>query len=79
MDKRHFDPDRLKRLRQSRGETQEQVAIALNVNRQTIYRAEAGNGIPYELLCDLAAHYGVPVVSFLHPVPIPVKAETQAA
>jgi DNA-binding XRE family transcriptional regulator len=74
MNSKHYDPGKLKSLREQKGETQETVARALDVHRQTIYRAEKGLDVPYELLCDLAHHYQVPVISLLHPVPIEATA-----
>lgn len=76
MDTRHYDPNKLKQLRLEKSKregteiTQQAVAKVLNVHRQTIYRAEYGLDVPYELLCDLANYYQVPVVSLLHPVPL---------
>ena len=70
MNSRHYDPDKLKCLREQRGETQENVAKALHVHRQTIYRAENGLDVPYELLCDLAKHYEIEVIRLLHPTPL---------
>lgn len=70
MNSKHYDPEKLKSLREQRGETQETVAKALRVHRQTIYRAEKGLDVPYELLCDLAKYYGIEVVKLLHPTPL---------
>ena len=69
MNARHFNHEKLKALRLKKGETQEQVAKALGVHRQTVYRAESGQDIPYELLCDLATHYEVEVVTLLYREP----------
>lgn len=70
MDARHYNPDALKALRRVRGESQEELATKLNVNRQTIYRVETGQSASYELLCEIANHYGVNVVSVLYPKPL---------
>lgn len=70
MDARHYNPDALKALRRVRGESQEQLATKLNVKRQTIYRVEAGESASYEILCKIASHYGVNVVSVLYPQPL---------
>lgn len=74
MDSKHYNPNALKELRRVRGETQDQVARALNVTRQTIYRAEAGQNIPYETLCDIATYYGIEVVRLLYPKPLSAEA-----
>lgn len=82
MNATHYNPDMLKQLRteKSRADnteiTQQIVADALNVQRQTIYRAENGIDVSYELLCDLASYYGVEVISLLYPTP---KTEQAAA
>jgi DNA-binding XRE family transcriptional regulator len=67
MNSRRYDLEKLKSLRGQRGEPQETVAKALHVHDQTIYCAENGLDVPYELLCDLAKHYGIKVISLLHP------------
>lgn len=74
MDSRHYNPKALKELRLVRGETQEQVAKALNVTRQTIYRLEAGQDVGYGTLCNIAGHYGIDVVRLLYPKPLRAEA-----
>jgi DNA-binding XRE family transcriptional regulator len=75
MNTNHYDPEKLKRLRAEKSLrdgveiTQQMVADALNVQRQTIYRAENGLDISYERLCQLAGYYGVSVITLLHPMP----------
>lgn len=71
MNARHFDPKKLKELRRNHRLTQEAVAERIGVHRQTVYRAEKGLDIPYELLCDLSGVYDVEVVSLLYPKPLP--------
>lgn len=75
MNANHYDPEKLKQLRSQKSKgvtseiTQQMVADALGVQRQTIYRAENGIDVSYELLCELAAYYDVEVVSLLYPTP----------
>lgn len=71
MNSRHYDIEKLKRLREERGLSQDAVAKHLKINRQTIYRAEKGIKVPYELLCDLSELYDVEVISLLYPKPLP--------
>jgi len=70
MNSQHYNADKLKQLREGKGLTQNQAAEALSVDRQTIYRAEAGLSASYELLCSLADLYEVEVISLLHPRPV---------
>lgn len=65
MDARHYDPQRLKELREKSGKTQEQIARLVKRKRLTISRAERGESASYDLLCRLAKRYRVPVVSIL--------------
>lgn len=67
MNARHYDHSKLKELRKSRDLTQDQVAEALNVDRQTIYRAEGGLTAGYDLLCDMCDLYGVSIISVIYP------------
>jgi transcriptional regulator with XRE-family HTH domain len=67
MNARHYDHDKLKKLRESRNLTQKQVAVAVNVDRQTVYRAEAGDQAGYDLLCDLCELYGVSILAVIRP------------
>lgn len=75
MNSTHYDPEKLKRLRAEKSFrdgvdlTQQMVADALKVQRQTIYRAENGLDISYERLCQLANYYGVSVITLLRPIP----------
>jgi transcriptional regulator with XRE-family HTH domain len=75
MERKDYKPDELKRLRESREQTQEQVAQALNVDRQTIYRAENGN-CSYKLLRKLANYYDVDLLALLNSTK-PVQANLQ--
>lgn len=71
MNARHYDPEKLKRIREEKSFTQEFVAKRLDVNRQTIYRAEKGLDVSYELLCDISEVYEIEVTSLLYPRPLP--------
>lgn len=68
-----YNSERLKKLREKQGLTQQEVADALEVNRQTVYRAEAGRLASYKLLCAFAVFYQVQVSSLLLPRPISKK------
>jgi transcriptional regulator with XRE-family HTH domain len=70
MDATHYDPSRLVQARELRGESQQQIADALKVDRMTIYRAEQGKSISYELLAKMCAYYSMPVTSIIYPTPI---------
>ena len=74
MNAQHYDCDRLKELREFRRLTQAEVADRLGVNRQTVYRAEAGVSASYELLCDLCALYQEDVLTLLRPKPVEAMA-----
>jgi transcriptional regulator with XRE-family HTH domain len=67
MDSAFYDHIRLKELRRSLRLTQLQVAIRLGVQRQTIYRAEQGHSISFNLLARLAELYATPLSKILRP------------
>jgi transcriptional regulator with XRE-family HTH domain len=69
MDSRHYLPAKLAKARELEGKTQQEIAAALNVDRQTIYRAEAGKSVSYELLAEMCRIYGIPMTSIIIPVP----------
>lgn len=69
MNATHYRHEELKRLRNAQRRSVIEVAEALGKERMSIYRAENGTSVSYELLCDLARYYEVPVVSLLYPVP----------
>lgn len=75
MEQTDYKFDELKRLREAKGFTQEQVAQELSVDRQTVYRAEAGS-CSYKLLRSLATFYGVDILSLLHSS-MPAKKQTR--
>lgn len=58
--------DNLKRLRQSRGLSQEEMAGKLNVVRQTVSKWEKGLSVPdSEMLMEIARQFEVPVSALL--------------
>jgi transcriptional regulator with XRE-family HTH domain len=67
MNAQHYDHDRLKEMREGRRLTQLEVAEQLEIDRQTVYRAEAGKSASYELLCDLCDLYQEDVLTLLRP------------
>jgi transcriptional regulator with XRE-family HTH domain len=69
MNASHYDHEALERLRESKNRSREEIAQEIGVKRMTLYRAEKGIVASYELLCALARCYGVPVTSFLYPLP----------
>lgn len=84
MTSNHYDPEKLRQCRRDlsarlgRDVSQDEIARALDVHRQTIYRAENGEDVRYELLCDLAEHYDVPVTAWLYPRPKKMALEIAA-
>jgi transcriptional regulator with XRE-family HTH domain len=69
MDARHYDPKVLVKARQDARKTQQDVAEDLKVDRQTIYRAEAGTNVSYELLAGMCKVYGLPMTDVILPYP----------
>lgn len=69
MDARHYNPQILVNLRESKSLTQEDVASRLNVTRETVSRVETGRNASYDLLCYYAQLLEVPVTSFLYAKP----------
>ena len=58
--------DNLKQLRKSKGLTQEEMALKLNVVRQTISKWEKGLSVPdSEMLIEIANQFEVPVATLL--------------
>jgi len=58
--------ENLKRLRKSKGYSQEQLAVQLNVVRQTVSKWEKGLSVPdAEMLMDIAELFDVPVSDLL--------------
>jgi transcriptional regulator with XRE-family HTH domain len=65
MNGQDYYAEKLKSLRESKTLTQEEVAEKLNVNRQTILRAESGTIASYDLLCRMADLYEVDILDLL--------------
>ncbi len=64
--------DNLKRLRQSRGLSQEEMAGKLNVVRQTVSKWEKGLSVPdSEMLMEIARQFEIPVSTLLGETPGP--------
>lgn len=61
MDARHYNHSKLVEARELLGKTQQDIADELSVDRQTIYRAEAGKAVSYELLAQMCAFYRMPM------------------
>ncbi len=62
--------DNLKRLRQSRGLSQEEMAGKLNVVRQTVSKWEKGLSVPdSEMLMEIARQFEIPVSTLLGETP----------
>lgn len=75
MNSQDYDHQQLKRLRELKGMTQQQVADYLKVDRQTIYRAEAGYSVSFSLIKNMCELYGIDIRPLLHPR----RVETSAA
>lgn len=74
MDSKHYNAKQLVKLRQDLRLSQQQVANAVSVDRQTIYRVEAGRSTSYELLAQLCAYYKIPMHEILYSFPETVAA-----
>jgi transcriptional regulator with XRE-family HTH domain len=74
----NIDPNRLRRLRQERHWSQEQLAELSGLNLRTIQRLEAGAGISTESLRALAAVFEVEPESLLVTKPSPSQSVLQA-
>jgi putative transcriptional regulator len=62
MGRKEIVRNRVAALRQKRGDTQEALAEAVSVSRQTISALEKGNYTPSVLLAlKIAEHFNVPV------------------
>ena len=69
MDSKHYNPQKLIDARELRGKTQQEIASELNVDSQTIYRAEAGKNVSIDLLGKMCNYYGMPVTTVILPYP----------
>ncbi len=65
MDSSFYDNDKLKELRQIHGLTQQEVADRIGIRRQTIWRAERGLSISFDLLNALASVYGIKTLKLM--------------
>ena len=65
MDSSFYHHDKLRELRKSQRLTQTEVGTLLGVKRQTIYRAEKGLPISFNLLASLARLYRVKLMTLL--------------
>jgi transcriptional regulator with XRE-family HTH domain len=74
MNSTHYDPGKLKTEREKKRMSQPEVAEALRVHPGTVYRAEAGQNVSYELLCTLTDFYGIDVKDLLYSRQIAVAA-----
>jgi len=69
MDARHYYHNKLAEARTLRGKTQQEIANEMQVDRQTIYRAEKGETVSYELLAKLCNYYSIPMTVVVIPTP----------
>ena len=69
MTKEHYYNDRLKTARAERSLSMQNVADTLNVDRQTVYRAENGIVASYEFLAELCRLYDIPMNEIVVPSP----------
>lgn len=69
MDSTLYDHTKLEEARNLLGKSQQEIAEAIGVDRQTIYRAEAGKNASYRLLAKLCAYYRIPMTNLVHPFP----------
>lgn len=67
-----YNPDMLQAMREAIGETQEQVATALDIATETVRRAEAGNAVSYDMIVRYCQHLGVLPERVISPTPRPV-------
>lgn len=65
MKSKHYDNRKLQNARRAAGWTQRSLAEALNVAPNTIYRAEAGRDIGYDLLFEICQKCHVDIADIL--------------
>ncbi|MDF2235664.1 helix-turn-helix transcriptional regulator [Albimonas sp. CAU 1670] len=58
-----LDGEKLRRIRQSKGISQEKLALMASVNKRTIQRAERGESVAVETAAFIAEAIGVPAAS----------------
>jgi DNA-binding XRE family transcriptional regulator len=69
MKGQYYDRRKLTEARELLGKSQQQIADELGVDRQTIYRAEAGTAVSYALLAKLCGYYRIPMTNIIRPFP----------
>ncbi|MGE3953535.1 MAG: helix-turn-helix transcriptional regulator [Pyrinomonadaceae bacterium] len=69
MDSRHYLHFKLIEARKLIGKSQQAIADEMGVDRQTIYRAEKGESVSYELLAQMCAYYRIPMNTVVIPFP----------
>ncbi len=70
MDARFYDAEKVAKVREEAGLTQEQLAEEVGVTSITISRVENGRSASPELLARIAERFGVQLSDFLYPHPI---------
>lgn len=66
MNKKHYNHELLRVWRRQRGLTLRQVANEIGVERNTIWRIEAGRSASYETLYKLCGFYGGSMADLLY-------------
>jgi transcriptional regulator with XRE-family HTH domain len=69
MDAKHYNPKILVKAREEKQKTQQNIADLLKVDRQTIYRVEAGITASYDILAAICAVYELPLTEVIYPFP----------
>lgn len=69
MTKDHYYNAKLKAAREAQGLSMQSIAAKLDVDRQTIYRAEAGISVGYELLVEMCDLYQIKMDEIVIPNP----------
>jgi transcriptional regulator with XRE-family HTH domain len=77
MDNTFYDHEKLQSARTLLGKSQQEIAEEIGVDRQTIYRAEAGKNASYDLLAKLCRFYRIPMTNIVHPFPLDTKNKSQ--
>jgi transcriptional regulator with XRE-family HTH domain len=75
MNRRHYDPERLRKLREAEGLSIRGLAKQLRVNHMSVQRAENGN-VSIDTLCLLANYFNVPVTRFIYERPKGIRIGT---
>ncbi|MCD9188285.1 MAG: helix-turn-helix domain-containing protein [Pyrinomonadaceae bacterium] len=70
MNRNDYDPSKLVKWREESQKTQEAVAELLNVDRNTISRAENGKVASFNLLSNLCTIYGKSIHELVHEKPV---------